>query len=109
MNRQADEGPLEVVGDVMRDRAVAILGALPGRTPGRVAGARNGVFTAYVLHPGMTKSELTLDPRSSVSDEPMMEADELAQVAVLMAALPPGVNMFQAIVLPVTQAYVGRG
>jgi hypothetical protein len=26
-----------------------------------------------------------------------------------MATLPPGVNMFQAIVLPVTQAYVGRG
>jgi hypothetical protein len=44
-----------------------------------------------------------------VSDEPMMEADELAQVAVLMAAFPPGVNMFQAIVLPVTQAYLGRG
>jgi hypothetical protein len=39
----------------------------------------------------------------------MMDADELAQVAVLMAALPPGVSMFQAIVLPVTQAYVGRG
>jgi hypothetical protein len=28
VNRQADEGPLEVVGDVTRDRAVAILGAL---------------------------------------------------------------------------------
>jgi hypothetical protein len=57
----------------------------------------------------MTKSELTLDPRRPPSDEPMMETDELAQVAVLMAALPAGVNMFQAIVLPVTQAYVGRG
>jgi NAD(P)-dependent dehydrogenase (short-subunit alcohol dehydrogenase family) len=62
-----------------------------------------------ILHPGNTKSELTLDPRRPPSDEPMMEADELAQAAVLMAALPPGVNMFQAIVLPVTQAYVGRG
>jgi NAD(P)-dependent dehydrogenase (short-subunit alcohol dehydrogenase family) len=61
------------------------------------------------LHPGMTKSELTLDPQRLVSDEPMMEADELAQVAVLMAALPPSVNMFQAIVLPVAQAYLGRG
>jgi NAD(P)-dependent dehydrogenase (short-subunit alcohol dehydrogenase family) len=62
-----------------------------------------------ILHPGNTKSELTLDPRRLPSDEPMMEADELAQAAVLMAALPPGVNMFQAIVLPLTQAYVGRG
>ena len=62
-----------------------------------------------ILHPGLTKSELTLDPRRPPLDEPMMETDELAQVAVLMATLPPGVNMFQAIVLPVTQAYVGRG
>ena len=55
-----------------------------------------------ILHPGMTKSELT-----SASDEPMTEADELAQVAVLMAALPAGVNMFQAIVLPVTHGLRG--
>ena len=38
-----------------------------------------------------------------------MEADELAQVAVLMASLPPHVNMLEAIVLPVEMLYVGRG
>jgi hypothetical protein len=38
-----------------------------------------------------------------------MEVEELAQAALLMATLPPHVNMFQAIVMPVEQLYVGRG
>ena len=38
----------------------------------------------------------------------MMPAD-IAMTAVTMAALPPYVNMLEAIVLPVTQKYVGRG
>ena len=38
-----------------------------------------------------------------------MTIDELAQAAVLMATLPPHVNMLEAIVLPVEQLYVGRG
>jgi hypothetical protein len=39
----------------------------------------------------------------------MMTVAELVQAAVLMAALPPHVNMLEAIVLPVGQEYVGRG
>ena len=32
-----------------------------------------------------------------------------AEVALLMATLPPHMNMLEAIVLPVKQAYLGRG
>ena len=39
----------------------------------------------------------------------MMSVEELAQTAVLMATLPPHVNMLEAIVLPTGQAYLGRG
>ena len=35
--------------------------------------------------------------------------DELAEVALLMASLPPHVNLLEATVLPVEQLYVGRG
>ena len=42
-------------------------------------------------------------------DEPMMTVDELAAVAVTMAALPDHVNMLEATVLPVNQLFVGRG
>jgi len=39
----------------------------------------------------------------------MMTVDELAQTAVLMATLPPHVNLLEAIVLPIGQLYLGRG
>jgi hypothetical protein len=39
----------------------------------------------------------------------MMEVEELAQAALLMATLPPHVNMLHAIVLPVGMPYLGRG
>jgi hypothetical protein len=38
-----------------------------------------------------------------------MTPDELAAAAVTMAAMPPDVNMLEAIVLPVMQPYLGRG
>lgn len=74
--------------------------ALEGRPYGISCGA---------LHPGNTRSELTQDPKKPISQEPMMDVEELAQAAILMASLPPHVNVFQAIVLPVDQLYVGRG
>ncbi|MCZ6680109.1 MAG: SDR family NAD(P)-dependent oxidoreductase [Candidatus Poribacteria bacterium] len=65
-------------------------------------------ITASCLHPGNTLVERVSD-RPEPPAEPMMQVDELAQVAVLMATLPPHVNMLEAIVLPVEQPYIGRG
>ena len=41
--------------------------------------------------------------------EPMMTQEDIASVALTMAALPPHANMLEAIVLPVDQEYLGRG
>ena len=41
--------------------------------------------------------------------EPMMTPDELASVVLTAATLPSHVNLLEAIVLPVGQAYLGRG
>ena len=38
-----------------------------------------------------------------------MTPDELAAAVVTMATLPLHVNMLEAIILPVGQAYLGRG
>jgi len=57
-----------------------------------------------VLHPGNTKSELGL-----VSGEPQMETDDLARAAIFMATAPPEMNIFQMVVIPVEQPYIGRG
>lgn len=61
------------------------------------------------LHPGNTLVERRMDTVKQEDDEPMMTVAELAQAAVLMAAMPPHVNFLEAIVLPVGQLYVGRG
>jgi NADP-dependent 3-hydroxy acid dehydrogenase YdfG len=39
----------------------------------------------------------------------MMTPQDIAEVALVMATLPPHVEMLEAIVLPHTQMYVGRG
>ncbi len=65
-------------------------------------------ISACCLHPGNVPLE---DPSLSARrpDEPMMEAEELAEVAVLMASQPAHINLLEAIVLPVAQEYLGRG
>ena len=65
-------------------------------------------ITASCLKPGNTYVE-RIQERSQAPTEPMMDVDALAQAAVLMATLPPNINMLDATVLPVGQLYVGRG
>jgi NAD(P)-dependent dehydrogenase (short-subunit alcohol dehydrogenase family) len=61
------------------------------------------------LNPGNVLIERRRNTGRKEDDEPMMTVEELAQVALLMATLPPHMNMLEAIVLPVEQLYVGRG
>lgn len=61
------------------------------------------------LHPGNVATERRQASAQPADQEPMMTMDELAQVALTMAALPPHVNLLEAIVLPVEQLYLGRG
>lgn len=70
---------------------------------------RDHGITCGCLHPGNTLVERRQSSGKSEDDEPMMTVEELAQTAVLMAALPPHVNLLEAIVLPIGQLYVGRG
>jgi NAD(P)-dependent dehydrogenase (short-subunit alcohol dehydrogenase family) len=69
---------------------------------------RDHGITCCCLHPGNVKVERRFTDRAEDA-EPMMTPDELAEVAVLMASLPPHVEMLEAIVLPHQQLYVGRG
>ena len=73
--------------------------ALEGRSHG---------ITCCCLHPGNVKVERRFSEREE-DLEPMMSMDEIAEVAVLMATLSPHVEMFEAIVLPREQLYMGRG
>jgi len=64
------------------------------------------------LHPGNTLVERRVAGMASgrpEDDAPMIAVENMARVALLMATLPPEANMLEAIVLPVTQLYIGRG
>jgi NAD(P)-dependent dehydrogenase (short-subunit alcohol dehydrogenase family) len=71
-------------------------------------GREHGI-SCSCLHPGNTLVERRQGSSKREDDEPMMTVDELAQAAVLMATLPPHVNLLEAIMLPVGQLYLGRG
>jgi NAD(P)-dependent dehydrogenase (short-subunit alcohol dehydrogenase family) len=65
--------------------------------------------TCCTLHPGNILVERREQSGKTEDDEPMLSVEEIAEVALLMATLPPHVEMLEAIVLPHKQLYVGRG
>jgi NAD(P)-dependent dehydrogenase (short-subunit alcohol dehydrogenase family) len=74
--------------------------ALEGRAYGVTCGC---------LHPGNVRVERRAASSANEDREPMMSVEDIAQVALLMATLPPDVEMLEAKVLPRDQLYVGRG
>ncbi len=69
--------------------------ALEGRSYG---------VAASCLHPGNVATEMGPHP-----GEPVMAVKDLVNAVLTMATLPSHVNMLETIVLPVSQAYLGRG
>lgn len=79
-----------------------------GLTQSTAIEGRDFGITCCCLHPGNVMVERRRTDRLE-DDEPMMNVAEIAEVALLMATLPPHVAMLEAIVLPINQLYVGRG
>jgi NAD(P)-dependent dehydrogenase (short-subunit alcohol dehydrogenase family) len=78
-------------------------------------GRKHGVV-ASIIHPGATLSSFTTrrgrtkaGPGAS-ADDYVMAAEDVAKVAVLMAALPGEVNLYEATILPNhMRSFIGRG
>lgn len=70
-------------------------------------------IAASCIQPGNTLVERRTDLRThsgrDEGPEPMMAVEDVARVALVMATLPPHVNVLEATVLPVEQLYIGRG
>jgi NAD(P)-dependent dehydrogenase (short-subunit alcohol dehydrogenase family) len=85
---------------------LTLVTALEGRDHG---------IAACCLHPGNVNVESSAPNVADVagipgySSEPKMRPEDVAEVATLMASLPPDMNLLEAIVLPVKQAYLARG
>lgn len=80
-----------------------------GLTKAAALEGRDYNVVVSALHPGNVLTERRADSSRDADQEPMMTVDELAEIALTMCALPLHVNVLEAIALPTTQKYVGRG
>ena len=82
---------------------------LVGLTKAAALEGRDYGVVVSCLHPGNVATERRQASSAAQDQEPMMSPDDVAVAVVTMATLPAHVNMLEAIILPVGQAYLGRG
>lgn len=80
-----------------------------GLTQAAALEGREYGVTVGCLNPGNIAVERRQASGSAEDEEPMIAVEDISEVALLMATLPPNVEMLEAIVLPHQQKYVGRG
>jgi NAD(P)-dependent dehydrogenase (short-subunit alcohol dehydrogenase family) len=82
---------------------------LDGLTKATALEGREHGIAVSILHPGNTETAIWAGREQVARTEGIMDADELARIAVLMASLPAGMNLLEAVALPVTMPFLGRG
>lgn len=87
--------------------------AVWGLTQSLALEGRDHGIAVSALHPGNVMVERRGDGKSATGrdegPEPLISTEDMGRTALLMATLPPGSNMLEAIVLPLGQSYLGRG
>ncbi len=89
---------------------------LQGMTHQLTMDGRKHDIVASIIHPGATLSSFTTRrgrTKAGAGETPedyVMTGEDVAKVAVLMAALPPEVNLYEATILPNhMRSFIGRG
>ena len=87
--------------------------AVKGLTKSAALDGREFGISVSCLNPGNTMVERRADGKSATGKdegaEVLIEANDIARTALLMATLPKGTNMLDATVLPIKQEFIGRG
>jgi NAD(P)-dependent dehydrogenase (short-subunit alcohol dehydrogenase family) len=83
--------------------------ALEGLTHSLAVDGRQHGIAASVLQPGNVVTDIWGSAEFIMKKEGAMSPDDLARIAVLMMSLPPDVNLYQAVVLPLSMPFLGRG
>lgn len=83
--------------------------ALEGLTRSLALDGRRYGISVGVLQPGNTMTAIWEGREDKVNAEGVMNADDLAQVALSMAILPDGVSVLESTVLPISMPFLGRG
>ena len=90
--------------------------AMQGMTHQLTMDGRKYGVSASIIHPGATLSSFTTRrgrTEAGAGERPedfVMAAEEVAKVALVMATLPPEVNLYEATILPNNmRSFIGRG
>jgi NAD(P)-dependent dehydrogenase (short-subunit alcohol dehydrogenase family) len=62
-----------------------------------------------VVHPGNVMTDIWEKTPQVPEQEGVMTIEDLAETIITIASLPDKVNLFESIILPVSQPYLGRG
>lgn len=82
---------------------------LHGITQSMALDGREHGITVSIIDPGVTDSHLAgAGPRPARPPTQMMQAEEIAEIALLIARLPDTTNLMEAFVLPIGMPFLGR-
>ena len=73
-----------------------------------IDGRAHGI-AASILHPGYTVSELSPHAATATPGRDCMAAEDIGRIVMLMASLPDGTNLYEAVALPLNMPFLGRG
>ena len=82
---------------------------LEGLTHAMAIEGREFGLAVSVVQPGNTLPGLWTGREEQAKKEGVMDASDVARVVLLMATLPPEVNLYSGVILPVTMPMLGRG
>ncbi|HIL72272.1 MAG TPA: SDR family oxidoreductase [Verrucomicrobia bacterium] len=82
---------------------------LDGLTRSIALEGRDFGVTASIIHPGNTDTPLWNGKESISQKEGLMSAETVAKVALTIATLPDGVNLYASVVFPNSMPLLGRG
>jgi NAD(P)-dependent dehydrogenase (short-subunit alcohol dehydrogenase family) len=82
---------------------------LEGLTHSLAVDGRNYGVAASVLQPGNVVTDIWGPAEHIIRKEGAMSPDDLARIALLMVTLPADINLYQALVLPLSMPFLGRG
>ncbi len=83
--------------------------ALEGLTRALALDGRKHGIAVSILHPGNTATPIWEGEEEQAAKEGLMRPEAVARIAVMMAALPPDMNLLEGLVLPLTMPFLGRG
>lgn len=83
--------------------------ALEGLTRSLAVDGREFGVAVSIVQPGNTRSELWRHRGELADREGIMEASDVAEATVMVAAMPPSVNVYETILHPIRMPWMGRG